>query len=153
MHQDAHTGASVDIDERYVALLTTLSKLAHVSKMNGLQNSMETPQRDRHRERYGKDLLSLVSNAEAAGRTSGADARSEFRAAFGYSQLVEVIGDLATAEMFGDTYDNFQDRYYGPKGNKAREKLRRKIHKNQKSRVHNQFAKRSVQKFIRQQSA
>ncbi|MBI4033840.1 hypothetical protein HY379_02455 [Candidatus Saccharibacteria bacterium] len=142
-------GARVDIGERWSSLLAALGYLAHASKMGGLQNAIQTPRRKELKERYGDELPDIIANAEFAQRQSEVEARDAFRQAYGYRQMVDYTGDpLKTSEDFADDYDKFQDIYYGPKGNSAREKLKTKLQKNQVAAANDRYAKHTVRKML-----
>lgn len=142
-------GAYVDIEERWSALAATLGHLAHTSKMIGLQNAVHTPRREELKERYGDELPDVIANAETAGRQSEVEARNAFRQAYGYGQMVEHTKDpLKVSEDFVDVYDEFQNVYYGSKGNKAREKLKTKIARNQAEAVNRRFTRRAVLRHL-----
>lgn len=126
-------GAYVDIETRDKALLSTVKHFGKVSMLGGLENAMHTPRRKELKSRYGSKLSDLMANAEVVRQEAQANARHEFRIAYGYPQMVKLTGDAVQASYdFADTYDKFQDKHYGPKGNSARTKLKRTIEKNQK---------------------
>lgn len=127
-------GPSVDVEHRDAALLNVINNLGRVSMLNGLQNANLTPRRQEIQPRYGKDYANLLGNASNAVRDSEMDARSDFKSAFGYEQTVQATSPLEASELIGEEYDKFQDKYWGPKGNKSRQSLKRAIEKRQKAR-------------------
>jgi hypothetical protein len=139
-------GPSVKITERDYALLATIQSLGKVSMLSGLQHANETPRRAEIQDRYQNDYNNLVSNTAGALMREEIDARTEFRQAFGYQQLAKAIGSQATAELFVEDYDVFQDKYYGPKGNKARTKFRKKLQKNIEKHEDLEYVQRGVKK-------
>lgn len=139
-------GAHVNIEARDQALLEVIRHLGHSSMLGGLEQAIHTPRRAELQNRYKQELPHVLSNAESKRRQEDIDARGEFREAFGYSQLVPQLGALATSELFVDTYDSFLDTYYGPSGNAARGRLRKRITKNQAVTAEGRHARRAAQR-------
>ena len=146
-------GPHVDVEQRDENLLNVIKNLARLSMLNGLQNANLTPRRQEIMPRYGDDYPNLIGNAREAARDSEMNARSDFRSAFGYEQTVKATSPLEASELIGEEYDSFQDKYWGPKGNKSRRALKNRIERRQSARRNSGFTKQAIRGFMHQDPA